>query len=168
MDSSTPAVEGWRALVAAASETMARKLCSNRSAAFGVGQCADSSSSAGSPALQREGNVLGIAQQIVHIRPVALQGKRDAAANGNPDGMGRGDRFGGCEDVRGRVRGGGCGDQVGRAVEREIGRELGGAGNNAAGNREQFGAGGGNQDVVGVTERLEKRLRRGRELRVKR
>ena len=51
MDSSTPAVEGWRALVAAASETMARKLCSNRSAAFGVGHRADSSSSAGSPAL---------------------------------------------------------------------------------------------------------------------
>ena len=75
--------------------------------------------------------------------------------------MGRGDRFGGCEDARGRVRGGGCGDQVGRAVKGEIGRELGGAGNNAAGNREQFGAGGGNQDVVGVSERLEKRRAAG-------
>ena len=52
--------------------------------------------------------------------------------------------------LRGWVCGGGGRDQVGRAGERDIGRELSGAGDDAAGNGEQFAAGGGDQDVVGV------------------
>ena len=57
----------------------------------------------------------------------------------------------GARMLRGRVCGGGGRDQVGRAGEGEIGRELGGAGDDAAGNGEEFDAGGGDQDVVGVT-----------------
>ena len=67
----------------------------------------------------------------------------------------------GARMARGRVRGGGGGDQVGRAGEGEIGRDLGGAGDDAAGDGEEFDSGGGDQDVVGVVEGLEKGERGG-------
>ena len=71
-------------------------------------------------------------------------------------GLCGGNGFGGCEDARGRVRGGGGRDQAGRAGQGEIGRDLGGAGDHAAGDGEEFGSGGGDQDLVGVFEGLEK------------
>ncbi len=98
----------------------------------------------------------GIAQEIVQIRQVAFQRERDATANGEPEGAIGGNAFGGCEDARGRVGGGGGGDQVGRAGEGEIGRDLGGAGDHAACYGEEFDSGGGDQDLVGVGEGLEK------------
>ena len=54
------------------------------------------------------------------------------------------------------MRGGGGGDQAGRAGEGEIGRDLGGAGDDAAGYGEEFGSGGGDQDLMGAVEGLEK------------
>jgi len=118
--------------------------------------------------LPRERNVLRTAQQIVHIRQVALQRKRDPAADGDPDGTPGGDRFGGREDAGGRVRGDGGRDQVRSAGQSEIWPDLGCAGDNAVGNGEECDAGVGDQDVVGLTERLEKRLRGRRKFRLKR
>lgn len=104
---------------------------------------------------------LGIVQELVRIGQIALERERDAAAKGDPDGRGPGDGFGGPEDLRGWVCVGGCRDQVGSAGEGDIGRNLGGAGDDAAGNREEFAAGPGDQGVAGMSEGLEKCERGG-------
>ncbi len=114
--------------------------------------------------LYGERHELGIVQEFVYVGQIALERERDAAAKGDPDGRGAGDRFGGFEDWRGWMWGGGCRDQAGRAGKGDIGRKLRGAGDDAAGDGEEFAAGPGDQDAAGLGERLEKGEGGGRQV----
>ena len=70
-------------------------------------------------------------------------------------------------DLRRWMCGSGGRDQVRRAGECDIGCNLSGAGNDAAGNGEEFAAGPGDQDEAGMVERLEKREGGGRQAGIK-
>ena len=112
--------------------------------------------------LDGERDVLGIAQEIVHIRQVAFQRKRDAAANGEPEGAVGGDairrvrgwRAGGCAAVAAAIR-------LGAPERARSGAIWVAPGTTPRAMARSSAAGGGDQDLVGVVEGLEKRERGG-------
>ena len=94
-----------------------------------------------------EGDRFGDGDEIVGVGEIAFEGERSAAADGDPDGV-MGGRGPGCgENGGGRVRRVGGGDEAGRAEEGDI---------VSAGDGQEFGAGGGDEEGVRAAEGLEK------------
>ena len=108
---------------------------------------------------ERQG--FGEAHQIVGVGEIALERERRAPADRYPDGMTGGHGLSSGEDGGALVRRGRGGDQRGRPEQCDIGRDVGRAGYRAAGDGQQFGAGGRNQESVGAAEGLEKGGRGG-------
>ena len=146
---------------------MARKLCSNRRAVSAVGQCAVSSSSVGLLGSTARVTYSVSRRRLFTFDQLPCRGSATPPRRAIQIGEIGATDSARAEDACGRVRGGGCRDQVVCAVKSEIGCDLSGAGNHAAGDCEQFDAGGGNQDVMSSAKGLEKRNCGGREFRMR-